>query len=381
MAAEKAGGTEGDAVAKTEIRLPRIAVITGDVRFRSQVIAALLSYYRVDAYANVREAIGGLADKPPSVILIDVFLPPTGGERFLHQVRGIEELKNTPVIAVDAAKSVATIDEAFHAESDDFLTKPFRKSRLLEMVSKLVNVTVEKAWEGLPPLQKSVLKETVSVFGDCFQGVKNGEPLPMARIERSCEPLIEAVNTAQIGGILKSVQEHDDYTYVHSLRLAIFLSLLGNAIGMNGNEQMTLATGGLMHDIGKSMVPLEVLNKPGKLNDAEWELMKSHVMHSQEVLAVTPGISPGVSIIALQHHEKLDGSGYPNGIKGKDLNELARMATIVDIYGALTDRRIYKPAMPAKKAMTIMDEMKGKLDMNLLKMFKGLLLDAVMPLE
>ncbi len=374
-----------DAGSKGVIELPRIAVTTGDKRFRSEIIGALESYYRVVAYESASEAIAGMVKTRPTAAVIDAFLPPMGGAKFLGEMREIAELKRIPVIAVADSKSLGTLDEVMYAESEAVLAKPFRKSQLLGAISKLVNITVERTWESLPPLQKKALSETVSIFTDCFKGVQEGDPLPMAKIEESCGPLIEAIGTDQISGILMGIRNHDDYTYVHSLRLAIFLSLLGHAMGMrsgkDGNELLTLATGGLMHDIGKAMVPLDILNKPGKLLGEEWEMMKSHVNHSKRILDASPGISPGVTIIALQHHEKLDGSGYPNGIKGAELNELARMASIVDIYGALTDRRTYKPAMPAEKAIVIMQDMNDKLDMHLLGLFKELLLDAVVPLE
>ena len=93
-------------------------------------------------------------------------------------------------------------------------------------------------------------------------------------------------------------------------------------------------------------------------------------------LAESQGLPKGVVTIAEQHHEKLDGKGYPKGLKGKELNELARMASIVDIFGALTDRRVYKDPMPPEKALGIMTEMKDELDQSLLGLFRGMLLDA-----
>ena len=138
-----------------------------------------------------------------------------------------------------------------------------------------------------------------------------------------------------------------------------------------------LASGGLLHDVGKMSIPHEVLNKPGRLTEEEFVVMKGHVDASVHYLMQNPEIPKGVITIAAQHHEKLDGTGYPNRIPGKDLNSLARMAAIVDVFGALTDRRVYKPPMPAEKALGIMkDEMSNHLDGKLLLLFREMLLDA-----
>ncbi|MBT5036276.1 MAG: HD domain-containing protein [Rhodospirillaceae bacterium] len=128
------------------------------------------------------------------------------------------------------------------------------------------------------------------------------------------------------------------------MRVATFLSLFGNTLGIKGDDLMTLSTGGLLHDVGKMHIPHEVLNKPGKLSDEEFVIMKSHVNCSVEFLNQTSDLPKGVTIVAGQHHEKLDGTGYPHGIEGGKLNELARMASIIDIFSAITDRRVYCPS-------------------------------------
>jgi putative nucleotidyltransferase with HDIG domain len=179
-------------------------------------------------------------------------------------------------------------------------------------------------------------------------------------------------------GILRGVKNHDNYTYVHSLRVATMLTLFGHAINLPMHEQKILATGGLLHDVGKMSIPHNVLNKPGKLTDEEFTVMKSHVTASVHQLEASGGIPKGIITIAGQHHEKLDGSGYPYGLEGSKLNELARMAAIVDIFSALTDRRVYKPPMLPEEALALMtDQMAKHIDIPLLDMFKERFLDAL----
>ncbi len=174
------------------------------------------------------------------------------------------------------------------------------------------------------------------------------------------------------------MRQHDNYSYVHSLRVATFLTVFGQAIGLTGDDLLVLASGGLVHDIGKTSIPLDVLNKPGRLEPAEWAVMRSHVDRTLALLQRQPQPPPhGVLVIAAQHHEKLDGSGYPRGLRGPALNDLARMASIVDVFGALTDRRVYKPPMAPEQALDLMaGGMAAGLDQSLLVRFRGMLLDA-----
>ena len=128
----------------------------------------------------------------------------------------------------------------------------------------------------------------------------------------------------------------------------------------------------MLHDVGKIVTPAQILDKPGKLTEEEWPTMRNHVVRSGELLDAGDDVTKGARIIAEQHHEKIDGTGYPLGLKGAEMNELARMSSIVDIFGALTDARSYKPAFPADKAFAILEDMGPKIDQNLLAIFRAI---------
>ncbi len=357
-------------------RVLRVSVFSGDNNFRTSSLEALEPFYLTTVFDNANGALEEMTASPPSAVAIDMELPPAGGADLIRKFRANAALSHVPILAISDSKIKESSEEAQQTPADYQHERPLLKSKFLEIISIMANKSVERSWDQLPPLQATVLKETVNVFKKSFSGVRDGRPLPVANIEKSCEPMIEAITNNQFGDILRGVRDHDDYTYVHSLRVSIHLSLLGHAMGIRGDDLKTLAVGGLVHDIGKAMVPLNILNKPGKLSEEEWLKMKAHVLHSKKIIERTPSINHGVKIIALQHHEKLNGVGYPYGIKGKKLNDLARMATIVDIYGALTDRRAYKPAFSIEKAMPIMLDMKDELDQGMVKLFRDLLMEA-----
>jgi HD-GYP domain-containing protein (c-di-GMP phosphodiesterase class II) len=259
--------------------------------------------------------------------------------------------------------------------ADEILAKPFRRSELVRMVSRLVSRAVEARWESLPAGPREGLKRTVDLFNGVSDLIEKGEPLAYSSVQDACTPLIESVQNQDFQHILGGVKGHDNYSYVHSLRVGTILSLFGYNMGLRGDDLCMLASGGLVHDIGKMFIPFEILNKPGKLDEAEMQLMRSHVDRTAEYLKGCGTMPRGVSIIAEQHHEKLNGKGYPKGLT--DLNDLARMAAIADVFGALTDRRCYKPPMDPEEALKIMTgAMKEELDQHFLGLFREMLLDT-----
>ena len=355
-----------------------IAIIDGDEAHRTQMAEALGAFYAVSAFDDGSRAVGTIMADVPEVVIVDENVQPAGGLSVLRRMKDMPALMDVPVICTSRDPNAET---GFFAEArgmgfDKGMAKPVKFKRLVTAISESINGAIEKAWDEIEPVQREALKKTVSVFNSISDIIDSGEPLPYGEVKESCGPLVTAVQNNQYKEMLRSVRGHDDYSYVHSLRVATFLSLFGHTIGIKGDDLMMLSTGGLVHDIGKMSIPNEVLNKPGRLEGDEWATMQSHVSRTLAALENSSDIPHAVITVAAQHHEKLDGSGYPKGLKGKELNDLARMATIVDIFGALTDRRCYKDPMPPEKALDIMTDMVGALDMQLLVLFREMLLDA-----
>jgi len=354
-----------------------VAVIDASAAHRHQVEQALTSFYRVACYANSNEAIGELRDTPPCAVLIDQAAPPLGGLEFIKLLRREKLFHDVPVIFTSADDAAHVHDAAIECGADSFLAKPYRRSGLIRAISQQVNKTVERHWEELAPTQRHALVGTLEVFNSISDVIDAGEPIAYAKVTSACGPLVEAVGMREFNGILSGVRDHDNYSYAHSLGTATLLLLFGYTIGLKDDDLSLLGSGGLLHDVGKMSIPHEILNKAGRLTEAEFEVMKSHVPLTLAYLAKCPDIPKNIITIAAQHHEKLDGTGYPLGLKGGQLNELARMASIVDVFGALTDRRVYKPPMSAEQALVIMtDDMATKLDQKLLALFRDMLMDS-----
>ncbi len=158
---------------------------------------------------------------------------------------------------------------------------------------------------------------------------------------------------------LAPLKTHDDYTYMHSVAVCALMVSLARQLGMN--EQLTRDAGlaGLLHDMGKAVMPIEVLNKPGKLSDDEFGIIKTHPTRGHEMLLEGGTATEGALEVCLHHHEKIDGSGYPHGLKGDQISQLAKMGAVCDVYDAITSNRPYKKGWDPAEAIRQMAEWRG----------------------
>ncbi|GGH14337.1 HD-GYP domain-containing protein [Paenibacillus segetis] len=154
--------------------------------------------------------------------------------------------------------------------------------------------------------------------------------------------------------MLMNINSMDQYLYRHSLNVCIYTILLGQIHGYSKDELTMLGMGAMLHDIGKTKVPLEVLNKPGKLTDEEFMQMKTHTEIGFKILKDEPGIPLVSAHCAYQHHERIDGSGYPRGIKKDEIHEFARWIAIADAFDAMTTHRVYRSAMLPHQALEVL---------------------------
>ncbi len=356
---------------------PYIAIALGGARQRSRAVTCLMSFYQFSEYPDTSTAIAGCRARPPLLALVGEDLPASGGFDFVRMLRLGTSTAVFPVVMVVSKDNKTTRDKVALCGAEGYLVDPYQRSTLITTISGLLSRRVERKWKALPPLQRQALTGTLELFVGISNVIGKGEPIHYQAVSDACKPLVEAVAQNDFKGILHAVRDHDNYSYAHSIRVATLLALFGFNLGLPRDEQIILASGGLLHDVGKMSIPHEILNKAGRLTAQEFAVMKGHVAASVAYLEGCPDLPRAILTIAAQHHEKLDGSGYPLGLAGKQLDRLARMASIIDVFTALTDRRVYKPAMKPEAALKVMaDEMASHLDMTLLALFRQMLLDA-----
>jgi putative nucleotidyltransferase with HDIG domain len=189
--------------------------------------------------------------------------------------------------------------------------------------------------------------------------------------------LVEALRSGRLEALLSSLRSYHDYTYVHSFRVAAHLAGFALAVGMRPVDVELLAQAGLLHDIGKTAVPVAILDKPGPLDEAERRAVQAHPVMGGEVLRRSPGLSARLVEVTERHHERLDGTGYPKGLAGAALDDASLLCAIADVHTALTDRRPYRDALDDEAAFALMRPMAGQvLESSLLRAYEEVIRDA-----
>ncbi|MBF0621446.1 MAG: HD-GYP domain-containing protein [Magnetococcales bacterium] len=180
------------------------------------------------------------------------------------------------------------------------------------------------------------------IIGSMFEDVRMGQQINVGPIRETVKVMAESMFTNRDALLtLAQLKQHDEYTFMHSVNVGVFLMSFHQTLGMDSDQLVEVGIGGMLHDIGKMRTPPEVLNKEGKLTDEEYGIMKGHVPRGVEILSRSPGISQTAISICAEHHERYNGTGYMNKLKGDEISLFGQMAAIVDVYDAITSDRCY----------------------------------------
>ncbi|MGO2330351.1 MAG: HD-GYP domain-containing protein [Pseudoalteromonas nigrifaciens] len=259
---------------------------------------------------------------------------------------GIDKLKNVGILEVeiDPDKTlIESVPEKDPAKTPSPIAKrdPWQKTHSAEQ-------EMGKA--------KKLYDEAKSLQIKAFKDIKAGKNIDIAPFRELASGFMDSVFRNQDAlACLTQMRQKDAYLLEHSINVSILISIFAKHLNIDKNIIEQLTTGALLHDIGKIKIPDAVLNKPGRFTDEEFTIMKNHARFSKEILQAA-GLK-GIAVdIAGMHHERLDGKGYPFGKKGDEISQYVRMASIVDVYDALTAERVYKVGMEPIKAFKILKE-------------------------
>ncbi|MBO9608843.1 MAG: HD-GYP domain-containing protein [Paenibacillaceae bacterium] len=215
----------------------------------------------------------------------------------------------------------------------------------------LINHGVDwNTYEFEPPRVQTnetlVTKASETIRG-MFQLIRDEKRIPLEEINQSILPTIyQATDFPNLFSVLSGLQAKDDYTYRHNIGVGVISTLIGKWLQLNADDLSLLSTAATLHDVGKIHITDDILNKPGKYTEQEYEIMKKHTIFGYEIIMSSPNVSPRMALVALQHHEREDGSGYPYGIKGDQIDYYSKIVAVADIFHAMTSKRVYKDAMP-----------------------------------
>ncbi|MGH9789089.1 MAG: HD-GYP domain-containing protein [Candidatus Acidiferrales bacterium] len=308
-------------------RRPRVLVVD-DLAANRRLLEGLMEPLGVTVgqAANGREALEEVETRPPDLILLDVMMPEVNGLEVCAQLKADPRTRLIPIVVITALHGEQEKVRAIDAGADDFLNKPFSKVELLARVRALL------------------------------------------RLKRFTDEL-EYVETV-LFSLAKAVESRDPHTGDHCQRLARMCVELGRVLDLSEDELSALRRGGYLHDIGKVAVPDAILLKPTSLSPAERQKMQQHTLIGEEICRPLHSLEAVLPIIR-SHHERWDGSGYPDGLAGEAIPLLARILQIVDIYDALRTPRPYKVALPPQttRARMKFEGEQGLLDPRLLDVF------------
>jgi HD-GYP domain-containing protein (c-di-GMP phosphodiesterase class II) len=225
----------------------------------------------------------------------------------------------------------------------------------------------------VPPPSRSFTEEMRTATAVCEKGKSQVRKMfNEARLGRAIDaesfmPLVQEISDSVIrnpGAIvsLARLKTQDDYSYMHSVAVCALMVALGRELGFDEQQCRSAGTAGLLHDVGKALMPLDILNKPGKLTDQEFDVMRSHPARGHELLQEARGADPAAMDVCLHHHERFDGGGYPHKLPNDKLNQLVRMGSICDVYDAITSNRPYKNGWDPAESIGQMASWKGQFD-------------------
>lgn len=220
------------------------------------------------------------------------------------------------------------------------------RERIEDSIAQAHGEVPQSSHEQELEVAKKIQSEATQVISSVLNDVRLGKQIEVERLSPVVAQITESILRNQ--GTLVSlcrIKERDTYTFQHSVSVCTLLVTFCRYLGMSREVIQEAGVGGMLHDIGKMRVPDHILNKPGKLTEPEFDIMKSHVTLGLEILQQTPGISTTVLQISSDHHERFEGSGYPSKKKAQGISQLGRMAAIVDVYDAITSNRVYHKGM------------------------------------
>lgn len=222
------------------------------------------------------------------------------------------------------------------------------------------------------PFAKKVYQDAKNIVQQAMTDLRMGRDINTEQVGRVVDGLADSVlrNPAALTS-LSRLKSFDEYTFFHSVNTAVLALGLGRSLGMQRDSLQVLGMGTLLHDVGKTRIPLEILNKPGRYAPSEYEIMKQHTLRGAEILSETRGLKEGVIKPALEHHERVDGSGYPCQRKEEELSVFGLIGSVVDIYDAMTSDRVYHKAMTPHQALQFLYDLgqKGHLAPYLVERF------------
>ncbi|MCP8938082.1 HD domain-containing protein [Alsobacter sp. SYSU M60028] len=311
---------------------------------------------------------GPLSDiEPDESVLVDIDLGNSWVTAELRDgLRALRRARRVLAFAIDGA-SRAQHAAASSMGATHILSRPLSAGKLLDLFREASQPALARI--GLPP----EIQASFETNGAMLARLLNGGQAPQGtrlQVETATDETIEAIAQAGLATWIEAVKCHHDATFRHCLQVNGLAIAFARTLGFSRADIRRLGVASAVHDIGKARVPVRILDKQGRLSPEEIDIVKLHPRWGADILGEAAEFEPEVVDAVLHHHEMLNGSGYPDGICGREIGDLTRLVTIVDIFSALLEERAYKPSFPPEKAFEMMLGMGDRLDGPLVRAFR-----------
>jgi len=317
---------------------PRLLIADDDAEVRDILREFLSRAHDCAAVGSAEEALGLVGVGRFHLVLSDIMMPGMGGLELVARVRALAP--ETVVVVVSGAQTMASAVDALRAGAFDYVVKPFDLGHVAAAVGRALEhqELLAAKFRHERQLEELIGRRTAELDG------------ALQSVERSYRMTLKA--------LMAALETRDAETRGHSARVVSFSLRLGREMGLDAEQLRSLEFGSLLHDIGKIGVPDAILRKPARLTEAEWVKMREHPMHGARILHGIEFLEGAARVVA-QHHEKWDGSGYPVGLRGEQIDGNARIFAVADAFDAMTSDRVYRRGRPYEEAAAELDRCAG----------------------
>ncbi|MDQ1707968.1 MAG: cyclic di-GMP phosphodiesterase [Pyrinomonadaceae bacterium] len=318
---------------------PRVLIVDDEAEITSILADLFEDSYDCTTAGSAEAALGLLAANDYELVISDITMPGMSGLDMIPHVR--EHWPNSVVVMISGMQTVESAIDALRLGAFDYVMKPFDLRQVEAVVSRALEhqdlIVAKQRYED--HLEELVEQRTIE-------------------LDQALNSLEDAYRST-LKALTAALETRDLETHGHSERVVSYSMRLGRAYGLEGRHIKALEFGSLLHDIGKIGVPDLILRKPAKLSPEEWVLMRQHPLHGQQILRGIHFLEGAARVVA-QHHEKWDGSGYPIGLSGEDIDICARIFSVADAFDAITSDRVYRQGKPYEAAAEELDAWSGR---------------------
>lgn len=347
-----------------------------------EVRGVLDGSFKVDV-AETRWAADAALSPLPDVLVVDENLPGGSGAKVAERARALPGGDRLVIFLVGSSESASVAGALDSGVADGGISGPVSAGEFLSRFWRCLKAVDDRRIQALVPEASAMLASGHALFSALeSRDLAGNEPTSLdadtrQAVVRAAADLVEMAEGPRLAETLDLLRGHHSSTFAHSLRVGLMMVSFGRAIGVPAADLQVMAKTGLLHDVGKLRVPVRVLAKPGPLDAEERRLIETHPAAGEAMLVSAFGDQKNLLGAVRSHHEKLDGTGYPDGLRGGQIDYLALCTAVVDVFTAITDHRDYRPAVPRETALEWMQGMSGgHLEPKLFARFRELVADT-----